>query len=144
TWSAITQAYGALNRHELPATAPDWINVDYRRLTTIEAGEITPYLRAAWGDMRGISIYVEAMHRLSNLGAVITYWAHGTSQQGFAAEWRDIAVFTVQEGRINRCEIFDEADLDAALARFEELQPRSPRVENAASQATERLSAKFV
>ena len=34
---------------------------------------------------------------------------------------------------LNRCEIFDETDLDAALARFDELQPQAPRLENAAS-----------
>ena len=34
-----------------------------------------------------------------------------------------IDILTVDGDRINRCEIFDEADLDAALARFDELQP---------------------
>ena len=32
TWSVITAAYAALNRHELPATTPDWVNVDHRRV----------------------------------------------------------------------------------------------------------------
>ena len=45
--------------------------------------------------------------------------------------------------QINRCEIFDEADLDAALARFDELQPQAPRLENAASQADARFMAYF-
>jgi hypothetical protein len=31
------------------------------------------------------------------------------------------AVLTVDGDLINRCEIFDEADIDAALARFDEL-----------------------
>ena len=31
TWSVITQAYAALNRHEFPATTPDWVNIDHRR-----------------------------------------------------------------------------------------------------------------
>ena len=43
---------------------------------------------------------------------------------------------TVEGDRINGCEIFDEADLDAALARFDELQPQAPRLENAASRVT--------
>ena len=42
---------------------------------------------------------------------------------------------TVEGDRVNRCEIFDETDLDAALARFDELQPQAPRLENAASRA---------
>ena len=49
--------------------------------------------------------------------------ASGTSQEGFDAEWRVIASLTVEGDLINRCEIFDEADLDAALARFDELSP---------------------
>ena len=31
TWSVIAGAYAALNRHELPATTPDWVNIDHRR-----------------------------------------------------------------------------------------------------------------
>ena len=44
---------------------------------------------------------------------------------------------------INRCEVFDETDLDAALARFDELSRPAPRLENAASQAVERYFAHF-
>jgi hypothetical protein len=46
---------------------------------------------------------------------------HGTSQEGFEAEWRMIQLLTVEGDRISRSELFDEADLDAALARFQEL-----------------------
>ena len=67
------------------------------------------------------------MHRLSDLGAVVTHTAHGTSQEGFDAEWRMIDLLTVEGDLINRCEIFDEADLDAALARFDELERPTPR-----------------
>ena len=31
TWSVIAQAYAALNRRELAATTPDWVNIDHRR-----------------------------------------------------------------------------------------------------------------
>ena len=40
----------------------------------------------------------------------------------------------------SRCEIFDEADLDAALARFEELRTQTPRLKNAVA---ERFVAQF-
>ncbi len=43
----------------------------------------------------------------------------------------------------NRCEVFDEADLDAAIARFDELHPPTPRLENAASRVGERYLAHF-
>ena len=83
------------------------------------------------------------MHRLSDLGAVVTHTAKGTSQEGFDAEWRMIDVLTVEGDLINRCEVFDEADLDAALARFDELHPQAPRLENAASRVDERFLAYF-
>ena len=50
---------------------------------------------------------------------------HGTSQEGFDAEWRIVELLTVEGDLVNRCEIFDEADIDAALARFDELTSRS-------------------
>ena len=46
-----------------------------------------------------------------------------------------VEMFMVTGDLISRSEIFDEADLDAALARFDELQPQAPRLENAASQS---------
>ena len=35
TWSVITRAFAALNRHELPATTPDWTIIDHRHAATI-------------------------------------------------------------------------------------------------------------
>ena len=69
------------------------------------------------------------MHRLSGFGAVGTYQANGTSPEGFDGEWRMVLLLTVEGDRINYCEVYDESDLDAALARFEELQPQAPRLE---------------
>ena len=141
TWSVIVETYAAFNRHELPPTTPDWVNIDHRRGIAFAPGDATAYIRASQ-DPQG-SIYVETVHRLSNLGAVFTWAGHGTSQEGFEAEWRGINVATVEGDRINRGEIFDEADLDAALARFDELQPQASRLENAAIRVSERLFASF-
>ena len=47
---------------------------------------------------------------------------------------------TVEGDLINRCELFDEADLDAALARFDELSRPAPRLENAASRTWKRAA----
>ena len=110
---------------------------------TIDAGDLPAYLRAAWDLTPDLSIYIEAVHRLSDLGAIVTQAAHGTSQEGFDAEWRMIELLTVEGDLISRCELFDEADLDVALARFEELHPPAPRLENAASQLIERFQAYF-
>ena len=54
-----------------------------------------------------------------------------------------VELVTVEGDLINRCELFDEADLDAALARFDELSRPAPRLENAATRVLERLEAYF-
>ena len=84
------------------------------------------------------------MHRLSGFGAVASYEANGTSPEGFDAKWRFILLLTVEGDLIDHCEVFDEADLDTALARFDELHPQARRLENAASQVFERLMARWV
>jgi hypothetical protein len=76
--------------------------------------------------MPDIGTYVEAVHQLTDLGAVVTHAGTATSQDGFDAEWRMIIVATVEGDLINRSEFFDEEDIDAALARFEELSRPVP------------------
>ncbi|WP_256389945.1 BTAD domain-containing putative transcriptional regulator [Mycobacterium sp. 1164966.3] len=142
TWSVIAGAYAALNRHDLPPMTPGWANVDHRRLTTIEAaGDLTANIQAAWDQTPNATVYIEAVHRLGNLGAVVMRAINGTSQEGFDAEWREIDLLTVEGDLINRIELFDETDFDAALARFDELHSQSWRLENAASRADQRLMA---
>jgi hypothetical protein len=144
TWSVITRAYATLNQRALPATTPDWVNIDHRRARAFASGDMTAYIRAGWDLEKGVSIYTEAVHRLTNVGAVVTTAAHGTSHEGFDAEWRVVTVVTVEGDRINRCEVFDEADLDVALARFEELHPQARRLANAATRVSERMEAYYV
>ena len=127
TWSVISEAYAALNRRALPATTPDWANVDHRRFGTIEPNALTPNIRAFWDITSEARIDVATVHRLTNLGAVVAHATHATSQEGFEAESGEIIILMVDGDLISRCEIFDEADLDAALARFEELQSRRRR-----------------
>ncbi|HEY7051245.1 MAG TPA: BTAD domain-containing putative transcriptional regulator [Mycobacterium sp.] len=142
-WSVIAQTYAALNRHELPPTTPDWVNVDHRRVTTTAAGDLIPSLRATWELMPDFAIHIDTVHKLSDVGAVFTYSARGTSQDGVYAEWRELAIVSVEGDRISHCELFDKADLEAALVRFEELQPQTRRLENAASRVGERYRKCF-
>jgi hypothetical protein len=88
TWSVIAEMYGALNRRELPAVTKDWANVDHRPLVTIEPNDLATTLRAMWDLVPDVSMYVEAVHRLTSFGAVVTHTSYGTSQEGFDAEWR--------------------------------------------------------
>ena len=77
TWSVITRAYAALNRHEIPATTPDLVNIDHRSRVAIGAGDLTAYHACRWDLTPDLSIYIEAVHRLSDLGAVVTHAAMG-------------------------------------------------------------------
>ena len=140
TWSVISQAYAALNRRALPATTPDWANVDHRHFGTIEPNALTPNIRAFWDITSEARIDVATVHRLTNLGAVVAHATHATSQEGVEVESGEIIILMVDGDRLSRCEIFNEADLDAALARFEELHPQAPRLENTAS----RMVAQFL
>ena len=143
TWTLITQTYAALNRQELRATTPDWVNIDHRRITTIEAGGLSANIRAAWEQTPHATVYIEAVYRLSSLGAVLTRAINGTSQAGFDAEWREIDIVAFEGDLINRIELFDEADLDAALTRFDELSAPARRLENGASRVSERYLGYF-
>ncbi len=127
TWSVIAKNYAGLNRHEVPAMTSDWVNVDHRRVTTIAPGELIANLSAAWDLTPQARFYIETVHRLTDLGAVVTLAMSGTSQEGFEAEWRLIDLMTFEGDLMNRSELFDEADLDAALARFDELNRPSPQ-----------------
>ncbi len=142
-WSAITAGFAALNRHEMPPTTPDWVNVDHRRGIAFASGELTPYIRATFDVAPDITIRIEVVHQLTSLGAVISYSGHGTSQEGFDAVWRESAVFVVDGDLVSHCEMYDEADLDAALARFEELSRSVPHLKNAASQLVQRFHMYF-
>ena len=53
------------------------------------------------------------------------------------------SISTIDGDLINRSELFDEDDLDAALARFDELSRPAPRLENAASRVLSAILASF-
>ena len=143
TWSVNSRLCAGFNRGELPATTQDWIYIDHRPLVTIEANDALASMRVGRDLTPDIRVYVEAVHRLSDLGAVVTAPVYGSSHEGFAAEWRMIDLFTVEGDLINRLEIFDEADLDSALARFDELDRRTPSFGNAATRTWARAAEAF-
>lgn len=143
TWSAIAESFASIRRGDMPATTSDCASVDHRRAAAFAPGELVEYVRAGWELDQHISPYFESVQRINSLGAVVTFSAHGGSREGFDAEWRGVSLSTVDGDKINRCEIFDETDLDAALARFEQLTRPTSRLENAATLAFERFRAQF-
>ena len=135
TWSVIAAGYAALNRYEVPPSAPDYVNVDHRSRATFESADLGENLRAAWDLTPELKGHTEVVHRLSGLGAVVTHAAHGTSRDGLDAEWRGIHFLTLDGGMVNRCEIFDEADIHAALARFNQLSLPALRLKTCCGRA---------
>ena len=109
----------------------------------IGAGDMRAFFRAAWELTPDLMTFIESVHRLSDLGAVVSQVAQGTSDDGFYAEWRVVNVFTVDDGLLSRCEVFDETDLDSAIARFEELNRSTPQLQNAASRMMMRFQEVF-
>ena len=107
------------------------------------ADDWAAFVHATWSLTPDVITYIETVHRLNRLGAVVTHAARGTSDQGFDAEWRMVDIFTVDGDLISRGELFAEADLDAALARFDELNRSAPRLENAASRVDDRFETYF-
>ncbi|WP_235632340.1 BTAD domain-containing putative transcriptional regulator [Mycolicibacterium rutilum] len=138
-WSLVAEAYAALNRREFVSTTADFVNIDHRKAACFGPGELTAFIRAAWAVTPNMRDYIEAVHRLSPVGAVVTHVAYGTSKAGFEGEWRTVHILTVDGHTINRSETFDEADLDAALARFDELSSAA-RLKNTATHAHSKLA----
>ena len=119
------------------------MSVDHRRTVSFAPGDLFSFIRASWADSPEHRLYVETVHRLSAFGAVVTKAIAERRHEGFDAEWReDLRLLTV-EGTGNRLEIFDEGDLDAALARFDELSRSAPGLENAATGVWTRLADAF-
>ena len=48
------------------------MNIDHRRAIAFAPGDLTAYIRATLDSTPDISVYIEAVHRLSDLGAVVT------------------------------------------------------------------------
>jgi len=117
----MTQVQAAYNRHEIAPPTPDLVAVDHRRGRAIAPDDLAAYLHSTWDVVPDLKGRIEAVHRLSDVGAVITEVMTGTSQEGFDAEWREIGLFAFEGDLTCRVEVFDEADLDAALAQFDEL-----------------------
>ncbi|WP_444980225.1 hypothetical protein [Mycobacterium kiyosense] len=142
TWSAITDGYAALNRREIPLTTPDFVNIDHRPVA-FAPGELTEFFRASWDLYREQTVYIEAVHRLGESGAVVIHAARGTSNQGLQTESRYVNLAMLDGEVCNRCEIFDESDLDLAIARFDQLSQPTPQLESAACQVYERFFRRF-
>src|SRR5262249_55838637 len=123
----------------LSATTPDWVCIDHRPVIKIEAGDLPQSIRTAWDLTPDLRIHIEAGHRLTHLGAGVTHATYAASHHRFDAQWRRNALYTVEGDLITHGELFDEAALDAALARFDEMDRPATMLENAATRAWARV-----
>ena len=96
TWSVVAKACSALNRRELFSTTPDWVNIDHRQGIAFAPGDLTAYVRSAWDLLSDGGVYIETAHRLSNLGAVVTWTGHASSREGSHVEFRGFNVLAVK------------------------------------------------
>ena len=104
-----------------PSPAADYAIVDPPTTRTMR-GEPADNIRACLAELTpDLNMYVESVHRLSERAAVVTHAAHGTSQDGLRRPTGGCRRLDDRRRRGKRCELFDETDLDAALARFDEL-----------------------
>ena len=65
TWSVISGSYAAINRHEMPLTTPDCVNIDRRREIAMGVGDLIAYISAVPDRDQDSKVYVEAVHRLT-------------------------------------------------------------------------------
>ena len=70
-------------------------------------------------------------------------WRMGSHKRASTPSGGMSTCLTVEGDMVSRCELFDEADLDAAIARFDQLSRPAPRLENAASQANRAQSGAY-
>lgn len=140
-WSIIVEGCAFLKCHGTWPITDDFVGVDHRSGATSAPEDMTAFIRESALDTPGIELYVEAVHRLADSAAVITTVTMGTSTQGFDAEWRSMGVIVFEGRLIARTEVFDVADLDAALARFDELSRPQRSLENDATRCYERFNS---
>ena len=102
----------------------DYVNVDHRPVSsgTREGRDAyIHWLRAATDVTTDRRVRLVNVLRADGGGEVLHYSQSGTSELGFAAEWDDLRVGVVRQGKIARAEIFPFDRLEEATARADEL-----------------------
>lgn len=143
TWSRMVEGCARLNRHETPLTTMNFVDDDHRSGASHAPGDMMAFVSESWSDTPDIRMYMEAVHALAESAAVVTTVVTGTSTQGFEAEWRSIGVVEFDGTVSARTELFDERDLDAALAAFRKITKSAGSLDNSATSAAENVREAF-
>ena len=129
------------------AYAADVVVVDHRLVPIIDSTDrdtLMTKLASAMVEIPEVTMRVVAVHALTEDGVVVSELSAGESREGLAVENLNLHVGIFSEGVLTRLEIFGEADLDAALARFEALRRTPTRLENLATRAQDQKRTLFM
>jgi class 3 adenylate cyclase/ketosteroid isomerase-like protein len=142
-WRAI-RAANTIDRDEVAAGhADDLVVVDHRPLGIgrPEKGEYVDFVITGT-ELAHRQFRVAAIEAVAAHGACELLIGTGVDEHGAEVEWAMYLVSTMADGLVTRTEIFDLADRDAAVARFEELgRTDDGAPPNLAARAFERYNA---
>src|SRR5207247_11028695 len=108
--------------------------VDLGRASLVP-GQLSADMNELFRLVPDVRFSITEVHRLDHHGVVVSFMFEGTGAEGLEARWSVVNVYSVAEGQIRGVDIYPDDQLDAALARFEELRPSIVALENACSRA---------
>ena len=138
-WERALEIVGEVNRHEPGRMIKALAYTDHRRVP-FAPGDFGRAVEELWAIVSDARYTINAVHALAVHGCVANLLIEGTDTHGNKLQWARAILFDADEPRL---EIYEEADVDAALARFEELRPQERRLENAAFRLLERYLSHF-
>ena len=136
----VMDTVGELNRHKPGPMLGRLAFADHRRVPFGSAENYGRAIEELWTLVPDARYWTKAVHALDAHGLVSTLVIEGTDAHGNELQWGRTFLFLSDGPQV---EVYEEDDVDVALARFEELRPQARRLENAASQVAERYSAHF-
>ncbi|MDQ1508870.1 MAG: hypothetical protein QOG50_714, partial [Actinomycetota bacterium] len=140
-WQIGMETLGELNRHEPGRMIAGLVYTDHRHVG-FAPGDFGRAVEELWALVPDARYRTPAVYALDAHGLVVKFVIEGTDVHGSELQWPRVLLLSVGREE-TRLEVYEEDDVDAALAHFEELRPKTRRLENTASQVTERHSAHF-
>ena len=130
---------GELNRHKPGPLTSGVAYTDHRRVP-FAPGDFGRAVEELWTLVPDARYRVTTVHALDAHRTVGSLIIEGTDEHGNELQWARTVLLDADEPRM---EMYEEGDLDAALAKFEELRRQTSRLENAASRLYERFQSYF-
>jgi hypothetical protein len=144
-WRAITSLITAFNVHdETDVHVPDHI-VDHRLGGFGSGGGASAVVgvREMWALAPDARRTVNKIHAINAHGALCAVMRTGTTTDGVVTEALATSLYVVADGHVSRLEIFSPGDVDAALARFDEITS-APTLENRCTRVVQQRRDAFV